>query len=132
MVLGSFGPVVFQVSDSRILTFNGFSWSSDTRWAEHARHGEDPLTEFVGNKNDKIKFKIELSAYNGVNPMKEITTLLNMQREGEAHCLVIGKHGYGKNRWVIDKMEDSIKTFDAAGDVISATLSISLVAYPWR
>ena len=132
MVLGSFGPVVFQVSDSKILTFDGFSWSTDTRWAEHARHGDDPLTEFVGNKNDRIKFKIELSAYAGVNPMDEIVTLLNMQRTGEAHCLVIGNHGYGKNRWVIEKMDDAVKTYDAHGDILTATVSLSLLAYPWR
>jgi hypothetical protein len=61
-VIGTFGSLVFQVSDKQIATFGGAKWDVSARYSEHARHLKDPLVEFTGLNNDKFSFTMEINA----------------------------------------------------------------------
>jgi phage protein U len=131
-VIGSFGDIVFSVSDKKINTIKDASWSSSARYAEHARHTRDPLVEFLGNDNDKFSFEMVFSAFLGVNPALEIAKALNMERSGTAARLIIGTKAYGKNKWVITGTTLALREIDDKGVALVASMTVSLLAYPSR
>lgn len=126
---GAEDGILFQVSADRLETLDNFSWSGSARYATHQRHSTHALTEFTGLDPDKISFDMQLLAELGVDPMAELVTLWDYLRQGDALQLVLGNHGYGKYRWVIDSLKIKGQYFDAAGDLYCAVVSVSLLEY---
>jgi hypothetical protein len=131
-VIGSFGKLVFSVSDKYINTINNVKWDSSARYSEHSRHLRDPLVEFTGNNNDKFSLSMEFSVFLGVNPLDEITKVLQMERRSEAHFLIIGTKPYGKNKWVITAASIPLERFDNRGNILIAKADVNFLAYPVR
>lgn len=129
MIVGILGDIVFTVSSRTVETLNNLAWSGSARYATHARHGGDALVEFCGANPDEITFNVDLSAYLGVNPQNEIAKIIDAERNGKTMALTIGNKCYGKYRWVITKHKVAAHTYDGAGDLTSATVSISLLEY---
>lgn len=129
MQIGTLGEVVFSVSDQAVETIQNFVWSGSARYSTHQRHLSDALTEFTGLDPDSITFDIYLSAYLGVNPMSEVIKIWSYERSGAAVPLTIGTHAYGKYRWSILSHKVKAQDFDTAGDMTSATLSLTLQEY---
>ncbi|GHV18200.1 hypothetical protein FACS18949_13530 [Clostridia bacterium] len=131
-VIGSLGDIVFSVSTKQVNTINNVKWDSSAQFASHNRHLKDPLLEFTGNDNDKISFTMFFSKYCGVNPLTEMTKILNAERSGAVMRLVIGAKAYGKNKWVITSSSFDMKQLDARGNLLAVGVNISLLAYPGR
>jgi phage protein U len=129
---GTLGDIVFSVSRKQIQTFDGLKWDSSAKYAGHERHLKDVLPEFTGLDADKISFSMLFSVSLGINPMTEIVKLLNAERSGAAMRLVIGSKAYGKNKWVITSTSKALNRFDNKGNLLSAKVDISLMAYAWR
>lgn len=131
-VIGALGDIVFSVSRESIKTFSDMKWESSAKYATHERHLKDVLLEFTGMDADTISFSIYFSAFLGVNPIQEITKLLEAERSGKVMRLVIGNKAYGKNKWVIEKVSKDLDKFDNKGNLIIAKVSISLKEYAGR
>ena len=129
MQVGYLGEIIFAVSDETVETINNFVWSGSARYSTHRRHPTNALTEFVGLDPDKITFDIFVSVYLGVDPMTEVVKIWNYERGGTAVPLTIGTHAYGKYRWSILDHKMKMQTYNKAGDVTSATISLSLQEY---
>lgn len=129
MQVGYLGEIIFAVSDETVETINNFVWSGSARYSTHRRHLTNALTEFVGLDPDKITFDIFVSVYLGVDPMTEVVKIWNYERGGTAVPLTIGTHAYGKYRWSILDHKMKMRTYNKAGDVTSATISLSLQEY---
>ena len=130
--IGALGDIVFFVSRNQVKTFDGLKWDSSARYASHDRHMQETLLEFTGTDNDKISFSMYFSVFLGVNPMDEIVKLLNAERNGKVMPLVIGRKGYGRNKWVITKTSKDLERFDKKGNLLTAKVSVSLEAYAAR
>jgi len=130
--IGTLGDIVFSVSNNQVNTFNGLKWDSSAQYAQHNRHLKDVLLEFTGTDADKISFSMYFSVFLGVDPMAEITKLLNAERDGQVMRLVIGSKGYGKHKWVIESSSKSLERFDNKGNLLIAIVNISLIAYSGR
>jgi hypothetical protein len=72
------------------------------------------------------------SVFLGVNPLTELTKLLNAERGGRIMRLVIGSKAYGKHRWVITGTSKNLERFDNRGNLLVARVSVSLMAYAGR
>lgn len=131
-IIGTLGDVVFSVSRETVRTFDGLKWESGAKYAEHDRHLKDVLLEFTGTDADTISFTMTLSVFLGVNPITEITKILNAERTGKVMRLVIGSKAYGKDKWVITKSSKDLERFDNKGNLIVAKVSVSLMAYVRR
>lgn len=131
-VIGTLGDIVFSVSRGQVKTFDGFKWDSSAQYATHNRHLMQPLLEFTGTDLDTITFSVVFSVFLGVNPMGEITKLLNAERAGKVMRLVIGRKAYGTYKWVITKTSKDLERFDNRGNLLHAKVSISLKMYPQR
>lgn len=132
-VIGTLGTdIVFSVSRKQVKTFDGLTWDSSVRYAEHDRHLKDTLLEYTGLEADTISFSVLFSIFLGVDPMQEIIKLLTAEREGRVMRLVIGSKAYGKNKWVITKTSKNLQRFDNRGNLLAAKVEISLKAYAGR
>lgn len=129
MQIGCLGDIAFQVSADMVRTISDMTWSGSANYTTHSRHLTDALTEFTGLAPDEMTFDIVLSAYLGVNPMTDLAKLWEYERKGQALQLVIGSKAYGKYRWVIKSHKISMQTFSGSGELMAATVSVSLLEY---
>ena len=87
------------------------------------------MTEFCGLEPDKISFDLVLSAFLGVEPQAELNKIWRYERSGEAVSLVIGDKAYGKYRWNVVSHKIKMQHFDKRGNLLQATVSVSLQEY---
>lgn len=128
-IVGMLGGMFFITSARYAKTIQEFEWDSEAEYAEHDIYGGTTQLEFVGCKADEISIEIKLSAYFGVNPIRDIVTLLGYERSGKALELVLGEKSYGKCKWVIKKSKRVGNVYDGNGNLTEAIYSINLKAY---
>lgn len=130
--IGSFGDLVFSVSDNMVRTFDGMNWDFSANYATHDRHIKDDLLEYMGPDIETISFSIAFSVFLGVNPSNEIKKLRAMVKEGYAERLVIGGNVYGSYKWVMQKGTVDFQRFDNKGNLWAAKAKVTLKEYPRR
>lgn len=129
MIVGALGDIVFSVSSRTVETISNLVWSGSARFATHDLHAGSSISEYTGADLAKITFDIQLLASLGVDPMSEVWQLFDLERRGVTLPLVIGNHGYGRYRWTILSHKTKAEHFDGHGNIIGATLSVSLQEY---
>lgn len=130
--IGSFGDLVFSVSENTVKTFDGMSWDFSADYATHDRHIKADLLEYMGPGIETISFSMTLSVFLGVKPLKEVKKLRKMVRKGYAERLVIGGKVYGNYKWVMEKGTVDFQRFDGKGNLLAARIKVSLKEYPKR
>lgn len=88
--------------------------------------------EFTGQDVESMTFTMFFSAFLGVNPISEVANLLQTMRRGEAHYLIIGPKAYGTNKWVITKLSNSLKRYDRWGNLLVASVNVTMQSYSSR
>ena len=81
-LIGNWGDFTFYVSADQIKTFDSLKWDSAAKYSTHDRHLREPLLEFTGTDVETITFTMFFSVFLGVNPIKEIASLLQAMRRG--------------------------------------------------
>lgn len=128
-MIGFYGDIVFETSDSRILTFQDFERSSSSRWATHDVMGRKPASEFIGPNLDTITFTVTLNGKSGVKPREEMDRWLIKARSGTAEVLVIGNKGLGLDKWVVKSVSQMWNVVLNRGEVFSGSVDIELEEY---
>lgn len=129
MIVGALGNIVFSTSSRYVKTISNLSWSGSVRYATHDLHAGNSISEYTGTDLAKITLEIQLLASLGVDPMSEIWHLMDLERSGVTLALVIGNHAYGRYRWTILNHKVKAEQFDGHGNLISATLNVTLQEY---
>ena len=88
--------------------------------------------ECTGQGVESMRFTMFFSAFLGVNPISEVANLLQTMRRGEAHYLIIGPKAYGTNKWVITKLSNSLKRYDRWGNLLVASVNVTMQSYSSR
>ncbi len=130
--VGSFGSIVFSVSDKTVRTFDDMSWDFSANYATHDRHIKADILEYMGPEIEGISFSMYFSVFLGVNPANEIAKLRKMVKQGYAYRLVIGGRVYGDYKWVMQKGSVDLKRFDKKGNLWVAKAKVTLKEYPKR
>ncbi len=107
MIVGTFGHIAFEVSDSRLYVVGEVARTTGARYEEHLVTGGKPRLEFMAPNLDDITLEIKLQAGYGVNPAAEINKLRTICQSGEAYPLMIGGDNLG--RFVIVEISDNWK-----------------------
>lgn len=128
-MLGTFGDIVFEVSDERVNTFDGYSRQGQARYASHEVLGRKPVLEYLGTALDQVSFSIKLNAALGVNPVKELAKLRKMLNGGQAARIVIGGRPQGEDKWVLESLAETYDYLDNKGNVLVATANLTLKEY---
>lgn len=128
-MIGYFGPVIFETSDSRILNFEGFSYNVSANYEKHDILGQKPRSEFNNPDLETISFTIHLNGNHGVKPRDEIEKWASIVNQGEAYSLVIGSKVIGDDLWVCTNIGSAWDTVFNGGELFSAKIDVSLEEY---
>lgn len=128
-VIGSFGEIVFEVSDKKIQTYDDFQRTNSPRWQEHAIIGQKPILEFEGPGVDTISFTVVLRAELGVNPEEQLVKLRKFARWGKKALFIRGNQPISTNYWVIDSLVEKHRNIDKLGNVLTIEVDLNLKEY---
>lgn len=128
MIVGSLGSIPFYTNVNESVLISGIEWDSTARYAEHTRHNQMDMLEYVGDNPDKITFEIKLSAFLGVNPVKMLDRLTSTMKQREAVKFVLGTMPI-PGHWVITNLDRSLEYFHRDGTLLSTDVKITLMEY---
>ena len=128
-MIGSYGPIVFAVSDKKALTFSSLTRSAGSEWASHDTLRGKKRSEFIGAPLQAISLEITLSAMHGVRPRQTAETLVQMAEDGMVYPFVVGGKPVGHNLWKLVSVSDDWKGIYSKGEVSEITVSLSLEEY---
>ena len=89
-MIGSFGNIIFETSDEKILTPSSLSRTGGAVWADHAMLYKKPKREFMHSENRGVELNLKLRASLGVKPEESIKELYKIMENGRKYPLVIG------------------------------------------
>lgn len=129
MIIGCLGDIIFSVSDSAVKTITNYTRSGSARYATHDLHLSKSLLEFTGADPEDLSFDVEMLTSLGVDPDTELAKIANYTESGRTLSFVLGDKTIGSYRWVITSFKEKGNHHDGRGNVISATVSITLKEY---
>ncbi len=130
MAIATLGTsIVFEVTDEKVLTFTEMNRTVTGNWASHAVIGKKPKSEFLGAALQTITFNIVLNAALGVRPRAVLDEIAKMVEAGTAEYFVVGSAPVGKNPWKITSVSETWNTILNKGELMKASLSLSLEEY---
>jgi Phage protein U len=128
--IGNLGSsIIFETSDKKILTFNGFTKKVSGNWVNHNIIGKKALSEFTGPGLEQVSFTITLDARLGVRPRAMIEKIESMVLSGKVEKLVIGGKAVGKNKWKVLNISETWDLIYSGGELAKATISLTLEEY---
>lgn len=127
--LGSFGEIVFEVSNRRVLTYKDYKRQTKARYASHEIIGQKPILEFLGPDGEEITFTMQFRIDLGVTPAEEADKVREMCEKGKAEYLILGNSVIGANQWIITDVGDSADTWDNMGRIIKTQIDVTLKEY---
>lgn len=128
-MIGSFGGVVFEVSDEKVRTFRDYQIQRSAKYSEHAIHGRKGLLEFTGLSPASASLAIKLDAGLGVNPKNELNNLREILNNHEAVPFILDGEPQGDGLWVLESLNENFEIIDNHGTFISINVSLNLKEY---
>ncbi|WP_022850652.1 phage tail protein [Limisalsivibrio acetivorans] len=126
-MIGSLGDVVFEVSSTRVRTFDALRREHSAKYAKHEILSGKPVLEHTGGGNTKISFTMQFVSSLGVNPIDELARLRSLLDAGEPLPLFFGDKQYGK--YCIESISETHKTIDNQGRTHTAEAQVSLIEH---
>ena len=128
-MIGTLGEVVFEVSASKVKTFDSMKRSGSGRWATHEIIGQKPVMEFLGPGIEQISFNMRFDVFLGINPSDELVVLRQMRDAGEAVTLILEGQPVTDNLWVIESLSEDYPAIDNTGRILIANVDVNLKEY---
>jgi phage protein U len=130
MVLGSWGPLVFEVSGQIVRTFSELNQDSSGRWAEHNTINTPPRKEFLGPGSDSLRMKLVFSRMLGTDPRSSYEELREKVRLGEYFPLILGGIPLSMNMWYIVSISSATTIFaPGTGDMMFSSVDVTFEEY---
>lgn len=130
MQVGNIGTkIVFETSDSRILTYSNLNKTVKGRWAKHEVIMQKPRAEFLGADLQEVTFSMTVNALYGVSPRQVITELERIVETGEVNVFVLGGRLVGGGLWSVQQISETYNSQTRNGELLSATLEVTMQEY---
>ena len=128
-MIGTFGPLIFEVSEKSVRTFSDFRRNSSARWATHEIYGKYPRAQYIGPGQDEITFGMRFDVSMGVKPRNELSRLTEYCRTGRVETLIVGGLPMGAAKWYIETVGQEWQRFDGKGNILVAAVDVTLKEY---
>jgi len=130
MLIGSWGPLVFDVSGIGALTFSELTQDASGRWAVHEVINTAPITEFLGPGQDSAEMRIIFTKMLGVNPKDEYEQMREIVRNGENHPLILQGVSLSGNLWYVESISGASSKFaGGSGEILWMELTVNFKEY---
>lgn len=130
MAIGNWGAdIVFRVSDRQVFTFNSLNRTVGSEWVTHSRIGQKDQVEYLRPTLQKMTFTITLDATLGVRPRATIDKMADYAERGTVRAMVIGGKRLGRHKWRITDVSEAWDTILNKGELVRATLSVTMQEY---
>lgn len=127
-MIGYFDDLIFETSDSRILTISDMQRTANALYEDHASIGQKPQSEFLNPDLDSISFTILLDIGLGVDPKTEADKWLAKCRSGIAGTLCVGVP-LGVDKWTIRSVSQSWDRILNNGKLIHCKVDVTMKEY---
>jgi phage protein U len=127
MSLATLGPITFEVTDQKVLTWVDAHRSGEARWATHEVFAGKPVKEFLGPGDEKLSMSVRLDSSLGVVPSEQIDRLREARDTGAVLQFVIGGALFGD--WILKGVDEQWRIFDRNGEIAKAQVGLSLESY---
>lgn len=124
MAIGTFGSLVFEVSDKKILTPSSFTRTGGAVWAEHPMIYKKPKREFMHSELREVEMELKLNALHGVKPWNTIRTMYKYMENGKRFALVIGGKPMANYKMCIASVSDTWDEVFNKGQLVKATVNV--------
>ncbi len=121
--------IIFETSDRRLLTFSGMTQKVSGKYTKHSVIGKKDHPEFTGPGNRNISFKILLDISFGIKPREIMDSIEEAVESGEVNYLIVGGRMFGKNKYSITSVSESLNVVMGRGEIVQATLNVSMEEY---
>ena len=127
MPLGSWGPVVFEVSGDMVRTWKGLQFQRGARWAKIEVYAAKPRKEFLGPDETTGRMEVRLDEQMGLDVQAELDQLREQLEVGANHPLLIGDENIGD--FYLKNIGERIERVDKIGKVQLAVCDLAFEEY---
>ena len=127
--IGCFGGIAFEVSSSKVETFDNYKRETKARYAAHDVMNSVPIQEFLGPDGETISFTMNFNQFWGVEPTTEVNKIREMCRKGQAEYFILNNSPVGDNKWVIESVSEAAEAWDNMGNIILSSINVTLREY---
>lgn len=124
--IGSFGDVVFEVSDKKSIFLSDIARSESSRWEDHELSIHKPRSRFIGGNLFDFTFTIKLRAEMGINPTVEMEKLRKKNRNGVTSPFLIGNKPISVNNFSIRQIDETFQHVDGIGRIAAIEARVTL------
>lgn len=126
-MIGSFGPVPFEVSDREILTVSDLKRTRSAEFAVHKVVDGRARLQFCGVGLAEVSFTVTLHR-SFTDPVRRIADFDAVLEAGNSHALMIGGRRLGD--FVLERMSETARIFvPGSGALLEAQLNLTLKEY---
>lgn len=129
MPIAVFRNKTFQVSGTRINTFDGLSWGGDIQVEEQEKLNSKPSTYIKGVGLDSMSYEIRLSWDLGMNVRKEIEEWEAIKLSMQPAIFMLGNKPLGANKWLLKSTNISNTKINNKGNLLSAVLKLEFAEF---
>ena len=123
-MIGTYGSIIFETSDEKILTPSSLSRTGGAVWADHTMLYKKPKREFMHSENRGVELNLKLRASLGVKPEESIKELYKIMENGRNYPLGIGGKPLSRYNMAIMSLSDLWDEVLPGGELVSATVSV--------
>lgn len=130
MKIGSFGDILFEVNDSKILTYEKKHSSQTSMYGSQNVINSKPILTFMGNDLNKVTLSIRVERnLMGFTPEDIKTKIDKMMKNGTYAYLILGTSVKGENPFVIRSYNQDELNWDTKGNCTHCVFDIELIEY---
>ena len=128
-MIGTMFGLVFEVTNTKLLTFRELSGSAGADWASHDIIGRKPMAQWTGPKARKYSCTVVLMAQYGVRPRATLEQLQRYAESGAVDWFVVGGAPLTPNQMKLNSVSDTWDVVLNRGELMQCTVKLELEEY---
>lgn len=127
--MGTWGGIIFCVSESKILPMQDMEQELNGKWAEHDVIGEKAKSEFQGAELRDFTITTIADVQFGHKPHAVMKKFNQACEKGKVSNLIIGTHKIGTRPWKLMKVSEQFDLIYSGGELARAKINLTFREY---
>lgn len=127
--MGSWGGIIFCVSEQKILPMQDMEQELNGKWAEHDVIGDKAKSEFQGAELRDFTLTTIADVQFGVKPHAVMKKFNQACEKGKVSNLIIGTHKIGTRPWKLTKVSEGFDLIYSGGELARAKINLTFREY---